>query len=150
MNIDFLLKKGLVVNGIIITDGFRLDDFETLVEDYFINSNEENTKIITFQEIEFCFVNQEISYWQIENDSDKKIDKELQAIFKMNFNSFLKLLESKEIVWDFNTKLCFSNQLSVRIKNTLIEFLFDFEDKTEGELAIIGHHSIFQSNESTR
>lgn len=150
MDIDFLLKQGLEVNGIIITNRFRLDDFETLVEDNFINSNEGNTKIITYQGIEFCFINEEISYWQIENDSDKKFDKELQAIFKMNFNSFLKLLESKGIVWDFNAKLCFSNQLSVRIKNTLIEFLFDFEDKTEGELVIIGHHSIFQYNESTR
>lgn len=136
MNVDFLLKNGLQINDLGINPVISLDYFETLVKDYFVNSETENTKIITYQGVEFCFKDEEISYWQIDSNDD--LDKELLSLFEMNFQEFLQFLKDKEVEWEFNTRLCFSNQLSVLIKDTRIEFLFGFEDQVEGELEAIG------------
>lgn len=138
MDIDFLLNKGLKINDTVITNSLNLEYFETFAKNHFVNSETQSTKIVTYRGIELCFKGKQISYWQIEEDPDKNLDKALQEIFKMNFKQFLKFLQDKKIEWEFTTKLCFSNQLSVVIKDTRINFLFDFEEEVDGLMIIIG------------
>ena len=138
MDISSFIHQGLKINGHLIEQEILFNELDEYLTDYFINEETSNKKIITYRNIEFCFINEKLFYWQIDTYRLKlELSKKLK-VSGLGFQDFLKFLNKKKVKWAFIRELSFDKQITVRITETNVDFIFSFEENHNGKVEIIG------------
>ncbi|MFP9114800.1 hypothetical protein ACLI1A_12750 [Flavobacterium sp. RHBU_3] len=139
MDISSFLYEGLKINGIFIYPEILFEQLDEYLNDYFINEQTTNQKIITYKNIEFCFIDDKLYYWQIDTYERKLLLGKNIKVSGLGFKDFLKFLNKKKVKWAITRELSFDKQITVRITETNVDFVFSFEEKTSGKIEIIGY-----------
>jgi hypothetical protein len=141
MVISTFFKDGLLIDKYKIALGKTLQQFGENITGNYVNLSEGDTLIMTYKSIEFCFKSEKLIYWQIDTHRLHLSFGGTKTISKVNFADFLKFLNQSKIEWIFQRELCFNDQIAVRIVATKIDFIFAFDSRVDGKVAIIGSYA---------
>ncbi len=119
-DLEFLLTgtyKGLSI-------GDSIEKMKETIRNPFQNLSDGDTEIYSDNElVEFIFVNNELH--SINLKSFKK------GFLSVSFKKTIKRLNKKKVEWCFNKDLIFDKQLTIRIKSSLVDLIFDLEHQNE-------------------
>lgn len=143
MNVDYILNKDYIkIYDQKIFIGETIHQIEEKINcNLFISLKNNDSTIISENDFQLFFKQNSLYMWTISPDTSffnfnlKKV-----KLSSMKLNSFLKILFKKNIQWEFNQNLTFSDQLCIRLDNN-VHFIFAFDKANpKGSLSKIGFY----------
>lgn len=144
MNVNYLLNKNYIeINGQEIFIGDTINEIEIKTNlSLFVSQENSDSTIISEGDFQLHFKKDMLYMWTISPEkSFLTSNSKKTKLNKIKFNSFLKILFSKNIKWEFNQALTFSDQVCIRLKNN-VDFIFWFDKKNrKGCLEKVGFYN---------
>ena len=122
-DLEFLLTgtyKGLAI-------GDSIEKFRKTIQDPFHNMSDGDTEIYSDDnQAEFIFINNELYFINLKSFK--------QGFLPSKFKKTIRRLNKKKIEWYFNQELTLLKQLTIRMKSSGVDLIFDLEHQNEGIL----------------